>query len=374
MAGSKKLKRIYLVAGEDSGDLHAGNLLKELRATEPELEARGMGGDVMAEAGCQLVAHVREGNFMGFAEVVRNLGTIRELFRRLKADVRAWQPDAVVLVDYPGFNLRLAPFFKSLGIPVYYYISPQLWAWKKGRVKTVKAFVDRMFVILPFEEDFYRQEGVEVEFVGHPLLDALPETTAASESGQPVIALLPGSRRQEIKKMLPVMLSLLPHFPNHRFIIAGARSQPMELYQELVGESAVEIWQNRTYELLGLARAAAVTSGTATLETALLGVPEVVCYKGSALSYAIGKRLVKVPFISLVNLILGRRAVTELIQHEMNSGRLLEEMKALLSVGLREQLTADYAELRTRLGDRGASRRTAEGLLRHFSTLPTHSA
>ena len=359
--------KLYFIAGEDSGDLHTGNLIRALRARHPDLQARGVGGDRMAAAGADLVAHVRDINFMGFWEVVRNLRIIRRLFRTVKADIAAWKPDAVVLVDYPGFNLRLAPFLKGLGLPVYYYISPQLWAWKQGRVKQIQRYVDRMFVILPFEADFYARHGVEVDFVGHPLLDALAEAAPALTPGdRPVLALLPGSRRQEIKRMLPVMLTLAQAFPEYACVVAGAPSQQADFYHDLIGTAPVRLVMNQTYPLLRMAQLAVVTSGTATLETALHGVPQVVGYKGGFISYQIGRRLVKVPFISLVNLILGRAAVTELIQDAFTPARLQAEVKALTDPDRRAAIEAAYAELRTKLGAQGASDRMATALLQHL--------
>lgn len=360
------LTKLYIIAGEDSGDLHAANLLRELKVQLPHLEARGMGGDQLKQAGCELTAHISEGNFMGFVEVIRHLGTIRELFRRLKADATAWKPDAVVLVDYPGFNLRMAPFFKEMGIPVYYYISPQVWAWKKGRVKKIKQFVDRMFVILPFEQPFYEKEGLAVEYVGHPLLDAIGEIHRVPES-PPIIAVLPGSRKQEISRMLPTMLAMVKEFPEHLFVIAGAPSQPQEFYRQFIGDTSAELVMNQTYDLLAKASAALVTSGTATLETALYQVPQVVCYQTSRISYEIGKRLVKIRFISLVNLIMDKEVVTELIQADFNAYRLKQELARLLDPQHQEHLHSEYLALRKILGDAGASAATASGLLDHFN-------
>ncbi len=357
------MQRLYLLAGEDSGDLHASSLVKALRVKRPDILLRGLGGDRMAASGVELVAHLSAGNFMGFGEVVKNLGAILRLFRQIKEDVRQWKPDAVVMVDYPAFNLRLAPFFHALGIPIYFYISPQLWAWKKGRVKIIRKYVERMLVILPFEQEFYAREQVEVDFVGHPLLDVISSQPKILSS-PPIIALLPGSRKQEIQRMLPVMLTLTKAFPDHRFVVAGAPSQPASLYHSIVGDSLVELWMNRTYELLSKASCAAVTSGTATLETALFRVPEVVCYRGSAISYAIGKRLVKVPFISLVNLILGRRAVQELIQRDMNPERLTHEMRQLMLPDVQERMAQDYQDLWHKLGSAGASHIAAKAILK----------
>ncbi|MEM7656344.1 MAG: lipid-A-disaccharide synthase [Bacteroidota bacterium] len=354
--------KLYFIAGEDSGDLHAANVMRAMQELQPGVSFRGVGGNQMEEVGQRQVAHVRDINFMGFWEVIRNLRTIRKLFQTVQADLLSWKPDAIVLVDYPGFNLRIAAFASKLGIPVLYYISPQLWAWKKGRVKKIQRFVDRLFVILPFEKEFYAKEGVEVEFVGHPLLDVIDEVGDTRREDD-LIALLPGSRKQEINRLLPLMLKLPSHFPNHRFVIAGAPSQTQEFYQSLIGNQAVDLQMNATYDILQRASLAVVTSGTATLETALFGVPEVVVYKGSELSYQIGKRLVQVKFISLVNLILDRLAVRELIQHDASEANLVASLQALLEPETAAQLKADYADLQNLLGEAGASRRAAKSML-----------
>ena len=346
--------KLYVIAGEDSGDLHTRNLIRALKKKRPDLELRGVGGDKMAAEGTQLVAHIRDINFMGFWEVIRNLRTISKLFTTVKRDIQQWKPDAVILVDYPGFNLRIAKFIKDLGIRVFYYISPQVWAWKKGRVKTIRKFVDRMMVILPFEQDFYAREGVEVSFVGHPLLDEIQLSPGKAED-TPVIALLPGSRKQEISRMLPTMLQMVEDFPEYECIIAGAPSQTREFYQNFIGNSPVKLVMNQTYEILQSADYALVTSGTATLETALFKVPQVVCYRGSAFSYEIGKRLVKVKFISLVNLILERKLVEELIQYDFSRENLHRALTDLMDPPKKETILLGYEELHQKLGDGGAS-------------------
>ena len=280
--------KIYIIAGEASGDLHGKNLVAAMKARRPGLVLRGVGGDGMEAEGVSLVRHIRDTNFMGFVQVVRNLGKIRQLFKDVKADILDFQPEAVVLIDYPGFNLRMAKFLHKHGIRVLYYISPQVWAWKKSRVKTVKQFVERMYVILPFEEDFYAKEGLEVDFVGHPLLDEISgaefhgaEIRAEfAPAGQPLVALLPGSRKQEISRMLPRMMSVLDRFPEARFVVAGAPAQQQSFYEGIIGEKNVGVVMGRTYDVLSAADYALVTSGTATLETALFGVPEIVCYAG----------------------------------------------------------------------------------------------
>jgi len=361
--------KYYIIAGEASGDLHGSNLMKELKKKDPQAEFRFWGGDLMKEQGGEPVKHYRDLAFMGFAEVIMNLGTILSNIKFCKKDIQSWKPDAVILIDYPGFNLRIAEFVKSLGIKVYYYISPQIWAWKTGRVHTIKKFVDRMFVILPFEKDFYRKFDYDVDFVGHPLLDAmkdLPDLDLEQFKSEnllderKIIALLPGSRKQEIKVKLPIMLSVQKDFPEYQFVVAGAPSQDKNFYQEVAGKD-LKIVSGKTYDLLRASEAALVTSGTATLEAALLNTPEVVCYKGSRISYEIGKRVVKhIEYISLVNLIMNREVVKELIQNELNSKNLKSELKKILTEPKRSEILNDYKELREKLGGPGASERTAE--------------
>lgn len=360
--------KLYVIAGEPSGDLHGKNMLRALRQRVPELQVRGVGGDGLVAEGMSLVRHIRDTSFMGFVQVVQNLGTIRKLFKDVKADILEFKPEAVVLIDYPGFNLRMARFCKEHGIKVFYYISPQVWAWKKGRVKQIKAYVDKMFVILPFEQEFFAKEGITVDFVGHPLLDEVATGDFDRESirnrvleeGQQLVALLPGSRKQELTRMLPRMLEVLPHFPNCKFVVAGAPSQELGFYKSLIGDAPVEVVMGKTYDLLAAADAALVTSGTATLETALFGVPEVVCYASNPIQIWLARRLIKVKFISLVNLVMDREVVRELIQGDLNSENLVAELKKLLDPAYRKQIQADYTELRQKLGDEGASDRLAE--------------
>lgn len=355
-------KRLYIIAGEASGDLHGANLVKALKRIDPTVEVRAWGGDRMAAAGADVVKHISGLAFMGFAEVVMNLRTIARNLRFCKEDIADWKPDAVVLIDYPGFNFRMAEYAHALGVKVVWYISPQLWAWKAGRVERVKRHVDRMLCILPFEKAWYAERGVEVDFVGHPLLDAIadegtrPLLPLPEDDGRPVIALLPGSRKQEITRMLPAMLKAAARFPDHRAVVAAAPSQPGILYRSLIGRHSATLVTGRTYDVLRHAKAALVTSGTATLETALFGVPEVVCYTGSALSFAIAKRIVKVPFISLVNLIMEREVVRELIQGDMASGAISDELGRLLNdTAYRQRMVFDLALLKEKLGGEGAS-------------------
>lgn len=322
-----------------------------------------------AVAGETPVKHYKQLAFMGFLEVAKNLKTILGNIKLCKKDIAGYRPDVLILVDYPGFNLRIAPFAKQLGIKVIYYISPQLWAWKEGRVETVKKYVDEMLVILPFEKDFYTKHSVEAHFVGHPLLDAISDLKPVDSrqfkqenhlDDRGIIALLPGSRKQEVEKMLELMLSVRHQYPSYQFVIACAPGLPQSLYQKYTDEH-VHAVSNKTYDLLRCATAALVTSGTATLETALLNVPEVVCYRGSRISYEIGKRLIRnIRFISLVNLIMDREVVRELIQTELTTENLTKELGKILNDEHRKKITDGYAELRKKLGDAGASDRAAE--------------
>lgn len=360
--------KYYIIAGEASGDLHGSNLMKALKQKDPNATFRFWGGDLMEQQGGTLVKHYRDLAFMGFVEVVQNLGTILRNIKFCKEDIRNFRPDVLILVDYPGFNLRIAKFAKKLGIKVVYYISPQLWAWKEGRVNTIKKYVDEMLVILPFEKDFYKKHQIEAHFVGHPLLDALsdlpPIDTQAFKkehqlSDKKIIALLPGSREQEVKKMLSIMLSVRSEFKDYQFVIAGAPSLPKSFYESYV-DREVSFISNKTYDLLRCSDAALVTSGTATLETALLEVPEVVCYRGSKISYEIAKRLIKhIKYISLVNLIMDKEVVKELIQNELNTPNLVKELKLILNEN-RANLLFDYKILKEKLGGKGASEKAAE--------------
>lgn len=354
--------KLYLIAGEASGDLHGSNLIKALRELQPEVICRAWGGDQMAAAGATVVKHYRDLAFMGFWEVVKNLRTIWHNLKFCQRDIAAFRPDAVVLIDYPGFNLRIAHWAKKQGFRVIYYISPQLWAWHASRVRAIRRDVDKMIVILPFEVDFYQQHGVQATWVGHPLLDALPKVVLPREAG--MIALLPGSRTQEVKRILPAMLSVVPFFPGYRFVVAAASSVPEPLFRQyLSAYPDVELRYGDTYGLLQRAQAALVKSGTSTLEAALLGTPQVVCYAGSPLSYAIARRVVRVPYISLVNLVLGRPLVRELIQRDLNTAQLRQALADILTPAQAAIMGAGYEELRCRLGGQGASLRTAHHIL-----------
>jgi lipid-A-disaccharide synthase len=361
--------RYYIIAGEASGDLHGSNLIKALHQKDPQAEIRAWGGDKMQAAGATLVKHYRDLAFMGFVEVIKHLGTIMENIKFCKADITAFRPDVLVLIDYPGFNLRIAKWAKEQGIRVVYYISPQVWAWKEGRVAAIKRDVDKMLVILPFEKDFYRDKwNYEVDYVGHPLIEVIQhereEVPVVTLAGKPVIALLPGSRAQEIKQQLPVMLSVVKDFPEYQFVVAGAPSQPDELYESMIGDRGVLLIRNQTYNLLKQARAALVTSGTATLETALFGVPQIVCYRGNPVSFWLAKKLVKVKYISLVNLIMDEQVVTELIQDDFNHEKLRSALQILLmeSDG-RQKILDNYKVLWDKLGSKRASILAARAIL-----------
>ncbi|MEO7922439.1 MAG: lipid-A-disaccharide synthase [Chitinophagaceae bacterium] len=353
--------KYYIIAGEASGDLHGSNLIRELKKLDMGADIRCWGGDKMQEAGGQLVKHYRELAFMGFAEVLMNLSTIFRNLKFCKEDIIQYKPDTLILIDYPGFNLRIAKWAKEQGIKVIYYISPQVWAWKENRVKSMKQCIDKMLVILPFEKEYYKNKwDWEVEYVGHPLVEVVEKSRESGVrspewSDKPIIALLPGSRKQEILKKLPVMLEVSKSFPSYQFIVAKAPGAEESFYNELLkGYSNVSYVADKTYGLLMQSQAALVTSGTATLETALFGVPEVVCYKGSFLSYQIGKRVVKVKFISLVNLIMDKLVVKELIQDEMTVENLRRELQALLTDEERKkELQKEYTALKQLLSQGG---------------------
>jgi len=366
--------KLYIIAGEASGDLHGSNLIRQLKAKEESLSIRCWGGDMMAETGGEVVKHYRDLAFMGFAEVLMNLRTILRNIDVCKKDILQFKPDAIILIDYPGFNLRIAKWAKHQGIKVFYYISPQIWAWKQNRVHQIKANVDRMFVVLPFEQDFYKKFDCDVTFVGHPLLDVISDDHNSLDSfrekhqlsSRPLIALLPGSRKQEINVMLPIMLSVVSKFSDYQFVIAGAPGQTSEFYNTWhIQYPELKIVFGETYNLLRFAEAGLITSGTATLEAGLFKLPQVVCYKGNAISYEIAKRIIKVKYISLVNLILDREAVKELIQHELNTINLEKHLNIILThKNPLSQIMMDYEELRTKLGGPGASERTAIEMLK----------
>lgn len=359
----------YIISGEASGDLHGSRLIRALRHQDPEARFRCWGGDLMQAEGAEVVKHYRDLAFMGFSEVIRHLPQILSLFRFCKRDLREHRPDVLILIDYPGFNLRMAQWAREQGLRIVYYISPQVWAWKEKRVKTIRRCVDLMLVILPFEKAFYRTWKMEVTYVGHPLVEIVDDFIRQSPEpadDRQTIALLPGSRKQEILKKLPVMLETSLRFPEFHFALAMAPGQDPAFYRKLVeGYPSVELVAGGTYALLRRSRAALVTSGTATLETALFGVPQVICYRGSALSYQIARRLVKVKYIGLVNLIMDREVVKELIQQACNTERLSGELRKLLEDEAHaERIREDYRQLRGVLGaGRSASAEAAAAIL-----------
>lgn len=370
--------RYYLIAGEPSGDLHGSYLVRAIRAADPAATFRAWGGDLMAAAGAEVVKHYRELAFMGVVEIVRNLPTILRNQRYCQEDIDAWQPDRLVLIDYSGFNLRIARWAKPAGFDVSYYISPQVWASRAGRVRQIKAHVDRMLVILPFEQEWYAQRGVAATFVGHPLLDvvadgqraAVAPALATLDPQRPIIALLPGSRRQEITVGLPLLLAAAAQLPGYQYVVAGAPSQPRTFYEQLIAscDRAPEdllLVMEATYPLLRKAQAAVVTSGTATLETALFQVPQVVVYKGNWLAYRIAKWMIgnRIKYISLVNLVMDAPVVTELIQHDFTPARLAAELKKITAGPDRDQQLRNLQVLRTRLGEGGAATRAAQAII-----------
>lgn len=362
--------KYYIIAGEASGDLHAANLIKAINRNDAQAEFRAWGGKLMQAEGATLVRHYRDLAFMGFIEVIFNLRTILRNISFCKKDILNFRPDVLILVDYPGFNLRIAEFAKQQGLKVVYYISPQVWAWKKSRVHKIKKTVDKMLVILPFEQAFYARYNYEVTFVGHPLLDVLQEETSTDRqtflkdhklADKPIIALLPGSRKQEVEKMLRVMLEMVPLFPDHQFVVAAVGTLSPSFYQQIIARSNVSLLVDQTRSLLQFATAALVTSGTATLETALMGVPEVVCYSGNRISYEIAKRVIRIKYISLVNLIMDKEVVKELIQDDLNKQNLQKELQLLLNdQPAIDRMKSDFIRLKEKLGREGASSRAAD--------------
>lgn len=360
------IMKYYLVAGEASGDLHGANLIKALKTEDQDAVFRYFGGDKMQAEGGELVKHYADMAFMGFTEVLLNLRTIFKNLKTCKDDILDWQPDVLILIDFPGFNLKIAEFAKANGIKVCYYISPKVWAWNQKRVLKIKKVVDRMFCILPFEVDFYKTWGMKVDYVGNPLLDEIdqftPETEFRINNGlgdQKIIAFLPGSRKQEIERLLPVMLSITDNYPGYTFAIAAAPTFSENYYHQYIGSKKVHLLFNNTYNLLHHAHAAIVASGTATLETALFKVPQVVVYKGGTISIAIARILVKIRFISLVNLIVDKKIVTELIQEDCNPEKVNLELKNILDGAGRKAMLNDYNELLKLMGKPGASAKTA---------------
>lgn len=373
--------KYYIIAGEASGDLHGSNLIKELKIQDPSTTVRCWGGDLMQQAGGDLVRHYKELAFMGFSEVLLNLRTIFRNISFCKQDILEYRPDALILIDYPGFNMRIAKWARREGLRIIYYISPQVWAWKEGRVRQIRETVDKMLVILPFETAFYQKWNYAVDYVGHPLVEvidrfrAAPPAPADPRFSKPIIALLPGSRKQEILKKLPIMLEASRSFPDYQFVVAQAPGQDQSFYKNLLDPYPnVSSVCNQTYALLLQAQAAFVTSGTATLETALFGVPEIVCYKGSSVSYQIARRLIKVKYISLVNLIMEKGVVKELIQDDLTPDNLRLELEDLLhNTARQQQLREDYQALKELLHQGGHASANAAASILRFMNAPAPS-
>lgn len=368
--------KYYIIAGEASGDLHGSNLIKELMKKDTDAQIRCWGGDLMQKAGGTLVKHYKEMAFMGFLEVLTNLNTISKNIKFCKSDIHEFNPDSIVFIDYSGFNLRIAKWAKKNNFKTNYYISPQIWASRESRIDSIKRDIDAMHVILPFEKEFYeKKHNYLVHFVGHPLIDSIgnsprPNDRTFRASNQldpekPVIALLPGSRKQEVEKMLLIMLSVVDSFPDYQFVIAGAPSLDKSYYSSFLNGKNINLVSNQTYGLLSLSYAALVTSGTATLETALFKVPQIVCYRANWFSYQIAKRIITLDFISLVNLIMNKEVVKELIQNELNTGNLKKELHAILEGPQREAQFEAYFELEKKLGGKGASEKTAESIFKN---------
>ncbi|KYG81780.1 lipid-A-disaccharide synthase [Roseivirga echinicomitans] len=364
--------KYYIIAGEASGDMHAANLMKQLKMRDSDAFFRVWGGDKMQAEANEMVRHFKDSSFMGIFNVLWNIRSIKKNFTLCENDIMAFKPDVLILIDNSGFNLRIAKYVRLSKLPtrIYYYILPQAWAWKQKRVHTIHQWCHRVFAILPFEKDFYRSYGYDVDYVGHPILDALAQRKPSligsealrkefSLSEKPIIALLPGSRKQEIKTKLPTMLKVVKHFPEYQFVIAGSETIDLSFYKKYM-DTDVKIIFDRTYDILNNATGALVTSGTATLETALFRVPQVVCYKPGYVTYHLLKRIVKIKFICMVNLILDRMAVEELIEDDLNEKRLVKELNLILEGEKRAQMLNDYDELEVKMGGPGASARTAE--------------
>jgi len=370
--------KYFIIAGEQSGDLHGSNLVKGLKAADNNAEIFCWGGDLMEAAGARLLVHYRKMAFMGFISVLKNLGAISKNISLCKRHITDFNPDVVVLIDYPGFNLRISEFARNAGYRTFYYISPKLWAWNEGRVEKIKKYVDRMFIIFPFEVDFYKKHGIDIEYMGNPLVDETESRIASFPdkdlickglgiNDKPVIALLAGSRKHEIELILPEMLKVVQHFPDYQFVLAGVKNIPEEIYLKIIGNEPVMLIKDKTYEILYISQAALVTSGTATLEAALHGTPQVVCYKGDFLSMIIAWIVIRVKYISLVNLIMQTEVVKELVQYDLKESVVLSELKAILPGGIkRDKILADYSILKEKLGPAGASGRIAAEMVKEL--------
>ncbi len=375
--------KYYLIAGEASGDLHGANLMKGILKCDPEAEFRFWGGDRMAEVGGveRLAKHYRHTSFFGVSEVLKNLRTIFSQLDECQRDVEAFAPDVLICVDYPGFNFKMAKFAHRRGIPVFYYISPKVWAWKERRVELIRKYVTRLYIIFPFEVEYFRERGIEAVYEGNPIMDPIAERLAATPSreefmrahgldGRPIVALLAGSRKSEIRRNLNFMKALAASREEYQFVVAGVSWIAPELYDSFLAGSGVKVLTDRTYELLKHSAAAVVCSGTATLETALIGTPEVVCYRMDEFSYRVAKVFVKIGFISLVNIIMGREVVKELIQHDMTVELASTELSRIVEGGSgHERMMADYGELARIVGGAGASERFARRMIEELKTI-----
>lgn len=376
--------RYFIVAGEASGDLHGSNLIKGIREVDCNARIRCWGGDLMKEAGAELVKHYKDGAIMGFVEVVANLGKLAANLNRCKEDIIEYNPDVVILIDYPGFNFRIARFAKERGMRVFYYIAPKVWAWKEKRVHKLKKYVDRLFIIFPFEIEYFKKWGIDAIYRGNPLLDSVDNHRSATETreefedrtgigkGGKNIALLAGSRRSEIKYLLPRMMKVAQRYPQHRFLMACAPSMEREFYEGIIGKecSNMQLLFGETYSILRHSDAAIISSGTASLEAALIGVPQVVCYGGNEISYRIAKMVVKLKYISLANLIMDKGLFKELIQHDCTPGKISAELDKLLGDNAyREKMLADYRDVRSILGGKGASAKVARAMIKELETM-----
>jgi lipid-A-disaccharide synthase len=373
--------RYFIIAGEQSGDLHGSNLIKGLKKADHKAEIVCWGGDMMESAGAKLLVHYRKLAFMGFVAVLKNLGAIKKNLALCKSHIKEYKPDVLIFIDYPGFNLRIAKFGKKNGYTTFYYISPKLWAWNEGRVKQVKKYVDRMFIIFPFEVDFYKKHNIKVKYLGNPLVDETERKLSSfppkyeirkflNIDEKPVIGLLAGSRKHEIELILPEMLKMIPHFPEYQFVLAGVKNIPDEVYRNIIGSKNVRLIKEKTYEILYASEAALVTSGTATLEAALTGTPQVVCYKGDFISMLIAWMVIRVKYISLVNLIMDSEVIRELVQYDLKEEKLAAELKSILpGNSKRESILADYRLLKEKLGASGASARIAGEMVKELRTV-----
>ena len=376
--------RYFLIAGEASGDLHGSNLIKGIRSVDPSAQLRCWGGDLMQEAGAELIRHYKEGAIMGFVEVIANLGKLARNLQDCKNDIINYNPDVVVLIDYPGFNFRIAQFAKERGFRVFYYIAPKVWAWKEKRVHRLKKYVDRLFIIFPFEIDYFKKWGIDAIYNGNPLLDSVDNHPSAKETKEEfckradlnphstTVALLAGSRRGEIKYLLPRMIEVAKRYPSFQFLLACAPSVDLEFYKGIIGKkcSNIKLLVGETYSILRHSNAAIINSGTASLEAALIGVPQVVCYGGNEISYQIARMVVKLKYISLANLIMDKGLFKELIQHSCTPALISQELDQLLhNQEYRARMMQDYADVRTVLGGAGASAKVAKAMIEELKKM-----